>query len=261
MKGDFAIALTRQVPGYGDLYNGIVIGKQPEFQFVESGPWRLFDIRTGREHMIEYMMPTAIQSTSNVRTPEGTIRQYLQSMADDPFRVIPDVVNNELPTIMSFQQPKDSSFAALRFRCRCFFPNVRALEFADVRAALHHESIFARNSADIFKDVPLPSKVRLKLMKKKSFVDDYERAACNLELEVGMVLPFQVDSSSGTCNGACVLLQNQGASHFLCDVLVDRPIAVRAGDRLSRTVAFKGDTPVDDMTFESELAQIVEIST
>ncbi len=230
----------------------MLIGQQLEFQFFDLGPWSLYNIQTERKHTVNYKRPFYIELGVNVESYEETIKRCLQSIASYPFRVTPNVDFCSLPTLMGNHRLPSSFMSGVR--CNCFLPHLKASSSPDVQAFLHHVAFFEIETSQVLEGIPPPKK-RI----PRSLTGNYNAVADAVLFQEGMMLPCQTEKELGESYGVCLLLKNLGSSHFLCHVLLNRPILLRPGFKLIRKVTYKEPRSLRSLDFVSDVAIIEEI--
>lgn len=257
MNTDFAVCLVSPyVRAVDGEFIGVFVGRQLEFQFIESGPWSLFNTQTARKHTIECNRPPHIELGVNVESYEETIRRTLQSIASYPFRVTPNVESSSLPALMSIQCPSLDSVSMIRIHCSCFLPNLKASSSPDIQAFLYHTSVFEKETSHALEGILIPRSRR-----PQSLTKQYNAVADSLLFQEGMILPCEVENDGGNSNGVCFLVRDLGDSRFVCEIILDRPTHVCPGTNLMRNVVYKVPKCTQELAFASNVATIEQILT
>lgn len=255
MTSDFALfIISPQRGAEPDLFLGAIVGRQPEFQFVESGSWFFHDTQSQRRYSIEYLRPPYIELGVTYETPKETVMRCLQSIGAFPFRISPNLVAAELPVMMSFQESIHKSTGMVRYRCTCDFHYPNAACSPDVKALLNNIAVFEREISSVPEGIPQP-----KLKEVRRLIDDYQSAAENISLQEGFLLPCQIENDSNQCYCLCLLGKQEGQFRFSCDLFLDKHALISEGDKLVRNIVYVGPRLTKDIEFTSEVAKIVKI--
>jgi len=125
---------------------------------------------------------------------------------------------------------------------------------ADIQAFLHDIKLLEQGSAGLMDSLLMTRQHTL-----PSLTKEYNAAIEGMLLQVGMHLPFSLETSMGSCNGACVLVEGQGNTRFVCDLFLDKHICLKSGMQMYRTVSYVEPMSRKVISFQSKVATIAEI--
>jgi hypothetical protein len=155
---------------------------------------------------------------------------------------------------MSFEPLREDALRRTCWRCVCDFSEFETALSPDVKTLILGASVLERQLSRVTGRL-LP---RGKTM-SRTVAEDYQVAADAIAPHQGLILPCEIEAEGDTGLGVVVLGEKQAGSRFACEVLFDRRISLRPGDKLLRRLDYAEPLRTEQIEFESQVAKITSV--